>query len=188
MATPTREVVSRRYPQRERQLRGPARSGHSPRQGRDHLGRRTWRQSHPDVLRSAPAGQPVRQRTPIARCRSRRSSGPVPAADSRTGHRHVGLCPDRGRPFSGVWRVQRRVAARSHQRRQGHAARDLRWRVAPRSCRSTEEDGGRGPRGDAVDPSRRDRAPFRGFICPRARQGRTRPLVPRVDARSLRRL
>ena len=54
------------------------------------------------------------------------------------------------------------------------------WRRG--QCRSIEEDGGRGPRGDAVDPSRRDRAPFRGFIRPRARQGRARPLVPRVDA------
>ena len=43
-------------------------------------------------------------------------------------------------------RLQRRVAARSHQRRAGRAARHRRWRLPPRPDRSAQADGRRGAR------------------------------------------
>ena len=72
LAAAAREVVRRRHAERQRQLRGPPRARAAAEQGRAHLGRGAGRPPHADLLRSVPAGQPVRQRAQVARRDARR--------------------------------------------------------------------------------------------------------------------
>ena len=117
-----REVVRRRQAEHQRQLPRPARSRlHRAQQGRDHLGRRARRSPDADLLRSAPPGLPVRQRAQVARRQERRSRRDLHAAHPRAGDRDARVRAHRRRPQRRVRRLQRRVAARSHQRRAGHA-------------------------------------------------------------------
>ena len=69
-------------------------------------------------LRPLSAGLPVCERAEVARRQERRSRRPLPAPDSRTGHRDARLRTHRRRTFSRVRRLQRRIASRSHQRLQ----------------------------------------------------------------------
>ena len=88
-----------------------------------------------------------------------------------------------------VRRLQRRVAARPHQRLAVHAARHRRWRLPPRPDRAAQADRRRSAAGHAVDRTRRRRpAPATARRSPVHDEGRPRSLVPRADAgRALRR-
>ena len=91
----------------------------APQQGRDHLGRRARRSADADLFRSASAGLDVRQRAQVARREEGRSRRDLHAARARAGDRDAGLRAHRRRAQRRVRRLQRRVAARSHQRRAG---------------------------------------------------------------------
>ena len=151
-------------------------------QGGAHLGRRAGRSPDADVLRPVPPGQPVRQCAEVARREARRSRGDLSAADSRAGDRHAGVRTHRRGPLGRVWRLQLRVAARSHQRLAVHGAGHRRRRLAPRAGRAAEADGGRGAQGHAVDHARCDRAAPARIARAGARHGRARPLVSPADA------
>ncbi len=150
----------------------------APQQGRDHLGRRAGRPPHAHLLRPLPRG----------------------AASSRTCCKALGVkkgdrvalymplipelaiamlaCARIGAVHSrGVRRLQRRVAARPHQRRAVHAARHRRRRLAPRQRRAAQADGRRGAARHAVDPERRRRAAAARRRAAGAHAGRARPLV-----------
>ena len=176
------QVVSRRHAERQRQLCRSPRARRPPQQGGDHLGRRAGRSPDAHLFRSLSPGQPVRERAEVARREAGRSRGALPAARPRAGDCHARVRAHRRHPFGGLWRVQRRVAARSHQRLPVHAARDGRRRLASRPGRPAQTDGGRSAAGDAQHPQRRHRpAAARVAAADQCRRG-TRPLVPPPDA------
>ena len=74
----------------------------------------------------------VRQRAEVARRQQGRPRRDLPAADSRAGDRDARLRAHRRRPHRRLRRLQRRVAARSHQRLAGAPARHRRRRLSPR--------------------------------------------------------
>ena len=93
----------------------------------------------------------VRQRAEVARRQAGRSRRALPAADPRAGDRDARLRAHRRRPQRRLRRLQRRVAARPHQRLAGDAARHRRRRLSPRPDRAAQADGRRGAAGHAVD-------------------------------------
>ncbi len=161
------------HAQRERQLPRSARPRRAPQQGRHHLGRRARRPADADVLGLVPAGQRLRQRPQVARREARRSRGALSAAHPRAGHLDARVRANRRGPQRRLRRLQRRVAARSHQRLPGGPARDGRWRLPPRPGRTAQADGRRSAPRRAVDQERRRRAaPAR---CAHSRGARRRP-------------
>ena len=70
-----------------------------------------------DLLGPLSPGQRLRQRAQVARRRARRPRRSLPAARPRARHRDARVRPHRRGPQRGLRRLQRRVAARSHQRR-----------------------------------------------------------------------
>ena len=176
------QVVRRRHAERQRELRRSPRARPAAEQGRPDLGRRARRSPHADLLRSLPAGQPVRQRAQVARRVTRRPRGHLPAARAGAGDRDAGLRAHRRRAFGGLRRLQLRIPARSDQRRPGHAPRHRRRRLAPRAGGAAEADGRRGARGHAVDQARRRGAAAGRLAGAAAHQGGPRPLVPPADA------
>ena len=75
----------------------------------------------------------------LARRAARRPRRALPAADSRAGHGDARLRPHRRGAQRGVRRLQRRVAARPHQRRAGRScsSRPTAATAAAASCRSS---------------------------------------------------
>ena len=162
----------------DRHVRGAA-----PQQGRAHLGRRAGRSPHADLLRSLPRGLPVRQRPEVARRQEGRPRRDLPAADPRAGDRDARLRAHRRGPHRRLRRLQRRVAARSHQRRAGHAARHRRRRLPPRPGRAAEADGRRGARRTRRRSSTSSSSSgWHGAPLPVHMQGRPRSLVSPADA------
>ena len=131
-----REVVRRRPDQRVGQLRRSSHSHGAPQQGRAHLGRGARRSPHADVLRSLSPGQRVCERAEVARRHEGRSRRHLHAARARAGHRDAGMRAHRRAAQHRLRRIQRRLAARSHERRAMQAADYRRRRVSPRlrSC------------------------------------------------------
>ena len=104
-----------------------------------------------------PAGQHVRQRAQITWREAWRSRRPVSSARSRARDCDAGVRPNRRGPQRRLRRLQRRVAARSHQRLTVRPARHGRWRLPPRPDRPVETHGRRGAARDAVNQARRRR-------------------------------
>ena len=182
-----RAVVRRRQAERQRQLRRSPRAQRAAQSRRHHLGRRAGRPAHADLLGSVPPGERVRQRPQIARREEGRSRRPLPAAHSRAGHRHARLRAHRRRAQRRLRRLQRRVAARSHQRRTGGAARHRRRRLPPRPDRAAQTDGRRGAQGHPVNQERRRRPAAGRLADSRRHPGRPRSLVSPADAACRRR-
>ena len=88
----------------------------------------------------------VRQRAEIVWHPQGRPRRHLPAAHPRARHRHARVRAHRRRAQRGLRRLQRRVAARSHQRREGPSARHGRWRLPARAGRAAEARRGRGAR------------------------------------------
>ncbi len=74
----------------------------------------------------------VRERARLAGHRDGRSRHPVHADDSRTRHRHAGVCADRGDAFHHLRRLQCRRDRRPQQRRAVEAGHHRRRRLAAR--------------------------------------------------------
>ena len=124
----------------------------------------------------------VRQRAQVARREDGRSRRALHAADSRAGDRDARVRAHRRGAQRGLRRLQRRVAARSHQRLAVRRARDRRRRLPPRPDRAAEADGRRGADRHAVDQARRRRPASGRRADPGAHAGGARPLVPPPDA------
>ncbi len=176
-----REVVRRRKAERQRQLPRPPRPHVAQEQGRDHLGRRARRQAHADVLGAPSRGLPVRKRPALARDQERRSHRDLPAADPRARHRDARLRAHRRHPQRRLWRLQRRVAARSHQRPAGAPPHHRRRRLSARQRGPVEARRGRSGGRHAVDREGDRRAAAYQSVR-RGTEGRPRSLVPRPDA------
>ena len=116
LAAAAREVVRRRPAERQRQLSRSPRPHRAPQQGGAHLGRRARRSPHADLFRSPPAGQSVRERPQDARRQEGRSRRALHAARAGARDRDARLRPHRRHPQRRLRRLQRRGAARSHQR------------------------------------------------------------------------
>ena len=135
-----REVVRRRQAERQRQLpRSPR-----PRRARRNKAALIW-EGEPgdrrtltywDLYRQVSAFANVLQ---VARRQARRSRRALPAADSRARDRDARVRAHRRRPQRRLRRLQRRVAARSHQRRAGGrcSSPPTAATAAARSCRSS---------------------------------------------------
>ena len=95
----------------------------APQQGGDHLGRRARRQPHAHLSRSASRSVPLRQRAEEA---SASKTGDrvahLHADDPGAGDRDARLRAHRRDALRRLRRLQRRGAARPHQRRAGEAA------------------------------------------------------------------
>ena len=123
-------------------------------QGRARLGRRAWRPADADVLGSVPRGQPVRERA----CASLgvASRRPVAIYLPMVPELPIAMlaCARIGAIHSVVVRrLQRRFAARSHQRCEGEGVDNGRRRLPARTDDPAEEDGRRGPGGHAEHSS-----------------------------------
>ena len=177
------EVVRRRYDQRERQLPRSTCARATPQQGGADLGRRARRSPHAHVLRAVSSGVDVRKCPQIAWRSKRRSRGDLPAAHSRARHLDACMRANRRRAQRGVRRLQRRVAARSHQRLGLPSVDHRRWQPSTRTDRAAQAGGRRSSGRDAVDRACR-RGPARSRH-PSRTHGRARLLVSRADARRL---
>ena len=173
-----RQVVPRRADQRQRELRRPARPHRPAQQGGPHLGGRARRPAHPHLLGPLPGREPLRERPPRPRGREGRPGRGVPADDPRVAHHPARVRPHRGRAQRGLRRLQRRVAARPHQRHAGQGGGDRRRRLPPGRGHPPQADHRRRPR-------RRPQRRVGGGDAPRGARrrhrhaGRPRPLVPR---------
>ena len=145
-----REVVRRRPDQRVGQLCRSSHSVGAPQQSRSHLGRGARRSPHADVLRSVSPGQRVCERAQVAWRQEGRSRRHLHAARARAGHRDARMRAHRRAAQHRLRRIQRRLAARSHERRSMHAADHRRRRISPRCDRAVEEGGIRSDRWGAV--------------------------------------
>ncbi len=161
MEPAAREMVRRREDQRERELPGSPPARRPPQQGGDHLGRRAGRHADADLSRPASRGVAVRERPQVAGRHERRSRRPLPAADSRARDCDARLRAHRGDPQRRLRRLQRGVAARSHQRSESAAARHRRRRLPARPGRGAEESGRRGADRRAIHRTRGGRPPRR---------------------------
>ena len=110
-----REVVRRRPDQRVGQLRRSSHSDGAPQQSRAHLGRGARRPPHADLLRSLSPGQRVCECAQVARRQERRSRRHLHAARARAGHRDARMRAHRRAAQHRLRRIQRRLAARSHE-------------------------------------------------------------------------
>ena len=143
----------------------------APQQGGAHLGRRAGRPPDAHLLRSPPRGLPVRQRAEVARRHEGRSRRALHAADPGAGDRDAGVRAHRRRAQRGVRRLQRRVAARSHQRRAGKVLVTAdggyrRGQIVPLKQMADEALAG-----DAVDRARRRRPAAARPPLPGAHEG-----------------
>ena len=110
--------------------------------------------------------------------------GHLHADDPRARHRHARLRPHRRDAQRRLRRLQRRSAARSHQRRPGQGRHHRRRRLPARRGRAAQSQRRRGAAPGAVGRTRRGRQPHR---TDRADERRARSLVARADGRGHRR-
>ena len=174
------DLVRRRPAQRVVQLpRSPRGSGRR-RQGRLPLGGRARRRPHDHVLGPARRGVPPRERPEVARCRQGRPGQRLPRHGARAADRDARVRSHRRRALGGVRRLQRRGAARPHQRCRGHGADHGRRSLAARHRRAAQGQRRRGGASVSLDRARDHRAALRQ----RARLHRgPGPLVPRARRR-----
>ena len=187
-----RELVRRRPAQRRGQLHRPA-----PRPARAATRPRSSGRASRATGASTPTGSWASE---VGRCanalkalgvQARRSRRDLPADDSRSGHRHAGLRPDRRRALGGLRRLLRRGAARPDQRRRGHGAHHRRRRLPARQRASPQAVRRRGDRRMSQHPACRGRASAsrrRGRRGLRHHEGGTRSLVARPAGAGLARL
>ena len=179
------QVVHRRFAQCVGELRRPAHSRPAPKQGRAHLGRRTGRPSHLDLLGPVPRSESRGQHAQEARRHQGRSCGDLHAHDCRGGRGHARVRTHRRHSHRGVRRLLSRVAARSHQRLRLQGAHHRRWWLSPRTDGAAQAQRRRSTEGV---PHHRARA--RGDATPQWRgrrnvcrnAGRARPLVAPAQA------
>ena len=134
-----REMVCRRQNQRLRKLPRSAPEGPASEQGRDHLGRRAGRQTHPHLPATASRGLPVRQCPEAKQDSQRRSRHHLSADDSGSGDRDAGLRAHRRDSLGRLRRIQRGQHSRPDRRLRRDGRHHGGRRLSARRDRSAEE-------------------------------------------------